>query len=159
MAGLEASLWVETRRTCWVYSPGGHLAELERATAGIRFTDRFDVTFRGGRPPASPPRRTYHVCHPRRSPWRLLVNVAQAFCIVLRERPRIVVSTGADVAVAVCVLARLLGARLVFIETGGEPRPTLSGRLLYPLADLFIVQWPEKQQAFPRARLSRGLLL
>ena len=37
-----------------------------------RFTDRFDVTFAGGRPPAEPPRRTYLVCHPRRSAWRTL---------------------------------------------------------------------------------------
>ena len=49
MDGLIEPLWVETRRTCWAYSPGGHLAELERATAGLRFADRFDVTFAGGR--------------------------------------------------------------------------------------------------------------
>jgi UDP-N-acetylglucosamine:LPS N-acetylglucosamine transferase len=150
---------VETRRTCWAYSPGGHLAELERATAGIRFTDRFDVTFAGGRPPTTPPRRTYHVCHPRRSPWRALVNLLQSLLVVVRERPALVISTGADVAVAVCVLARLFGAKLVFIETAGELRPTLSGRLVYPFADLFVVQWPEKLEAFPTAVLGRGPLL
>ena len=68
--------WTERRRTCWAYSPGGHLAELERATAGIPFTDRFDVTFAGGRPPTEPPRRTYLVCHPRRSIWRTLLQPA-----------------------------------------------------------------------------------
>lgn len=152
-------LWTEPRRTCWAYSPGGHLAELERATAGIRFTDRFDVTFAGGRPPAVAPRRTYTLCHPRRSPWRTLLNAAQSLLVVLRERPQLVISTGADVAVPVCLLARLFGAKLVFIETGGELRPTLSGRLLYPLSHLFIVQWQDKLAAFPRAVLSRGPLL
>ena len=83
----------------------------------------------------------------------------QSLLIVLRERPRLVLSTGADVAVPICILARLLGARLVFIETAGELRPSLSGRLVYPFADLFIVQWPEKLAAFPRAVLARGLLL
>jgi hypothetical protein len=151
--------WTETRRTCWAYSPGGHLAELERATEGIRFADRFDVTFTGGRPPREPPARTYHVCHPRRSAVRTLANVAQSLCVVLRERPRLVLSTGADVAVPICLLARLLGARLVFIETAGELAPTLAGRLVYPFAHLFIVQWPEKLQAFPRATLARGPLL
>ena len=43
--------------------------------------------------------------------------------IVLRERPQLVLSTGADVAVPICLLARLLGARLVFIETAGELAP------------------------------------
>jgi beta-1,4-N-acetylglucosaminyltransferase len=156
---MTATLRVETRRTCWANSPGGHLAELERATLGIRFADRFDVTFAGGRPPSEPPRRTYHVCHPRRSVLRTALNVLQSLLIVLRERPRLVISTGADVAVPVCLLARLTGARLVFVETAGELEPTLSGRLVYPFADLFIVQWPEKLEAFPRAVLSRGVLL
>ncbi len=159
MAGLDGPIWTEPRRTCWAYSPGGHLAELERATEGLRFLDRFDVTFAGGRPPTEPPRRTYHVCHPRRSGPRTLLNLLQSLRIVLRERPQLVISSGADVAVPVCILARLAGARLVYIETAGELRPSLSGRLLYPFADLFIVQWPEKLAAFPRAVLARGLLL
>lgn len=152
-------LRTERRRTCWAYSPGGHLAELERATAGITFTDRFDVTFAGGRPPRVAPRRTYLVCHPRRSPWRTLRNLARALAIVLRERPRLVISTGADVAVPICIAARLLGARLIFIETAGELAPTLAGRLVYPFAHLFVVQWPDKLQAFPRAVLASGPLL
>lgn len=159
MAGLGGPIWTEARRTCWAYSPGGHLAELERATEGLRFLDRFDVTFAGGRPPTEPPRRTYHVCHPRRSGARTAWNLLQSLKIVLRERPELVISSGADVAVPVCILARLTGAKLVYIETAGELRPSLSGRLLYPFADLFIVQWPEKLAAFPRAVLARGLLL
>jgi hypothetical protein len=158
-AAFPTPFWIETRHTCWAYSPGGHLAELERATEGILFTDRFDVTFAGGRQPATPAQRTYLVRHPRRSPWRTAVNLVQSARIVLRERPALIVSTGADVAVPVCLLGRLLGARLVFIETAGELRPTLSGRLVYPFAHLFVVQWPEKLAAFPRAVLARGLLL
>ena len=80
-----STLWTETRRTCWAYSPGGHLAELERATAGIRFADRFDVTFAGGRPPREAPRRVYLVCHPRRSVARTLRNIVGSLLIVLRE--------------------------------------------------------------------------
>lgn len=156
---MKGDIWTEHRRTCWAYSPGGHLAELERATAGISFGDRFDLTFAGGRPPSKPPRRTYVVCHPRRSLWRTLLNIAQAAGIMLRERPEIVVSTGADVAVPACLLGRLLGARLIFIETAGELRPSLSGRLLYPFAHIFVVQWPEKLEAFPRAVLAKGILL
>ena len=41
--------WTETRRTCLAYSPGGHLSELLRATAGIAFADCFHVTFKSGR--------------------------------------------------------------------------------------------------------------
>jgi hypothetical protein len=150
--------WIERRRTCLAYSAGGHLAELERATRGIVFEDCFHVTYAGGRAPERPG-PVHHVLHPRRTVWRTLVNAAQALLILLRHRPRLIISTGADVAVPILVLGKLVGARIVFIETGGSLEPTLAGRLVYPIADLFLVQWSEKLRAFPRATLSRGLLL
>jgi hypothetical protein len=57
------------------------------------------------------------------------------------------------------VLGKLMGASTVFVETGGTVEPSLAGRLCYPFSDLFLVQWPEKLKAFPRAILADGLLL
>lgn len=151
-------LHIERRRTCLAFSPGGHLAELDRALDGITFSDAFCLTFDDGRGP--PPRlRSYTICHPRRSPLRTVLAAAQTLRILLRERPALVVSTGADVAVPAVILGKLLGATVVFIETGGTLAPSLAGRLAYPFADLFIVQWPEKLRAFPRAVLASGPLL
>ena len=151
-------MMVETRRTCWVYSPGGHLAELERATAGIRFTDLYHVTFASGRTPA-PGERVHLICHPRRRPGRTLLNLAQSLRVLLKERPALILSTGADVAVPTLILGRLLGAEVVFVETGGTLEPSLTGRLVYPFCHLFVVPWPEKLAAFPRAVLASGPLL
>lgn len=151
--------WIERRRTCWVYSPGGHYTELLRATAGIRFANCYHVTFKSGRPLAVTGKRVYLLCHPRRSPLRTLVNAVQALWVLWRERPELVVSTGADVAVPTLVLAKLFGAKVVFVETGGTIAPSLAGRLVYPFCDLFVVQWPEKLAYFPKAVLSRGVLL
>ena len=159
--------WHETRRTCLAYSPGGHRAELERALAGITFADVFHVTFDDGRqqPAGDDGRelagsaRRYHVCHPRRSVWRTAVNAWQSLLVLRRERPELVISTGADVAVPILLLGKLCGAAVVFIETAGSAEPTLAGRLVYPVADLFIVQWPERLEQFPRAVLAEGLLL
>ncbi|GBD40917.1 UDP-N-acetylglucosamine--N-acetylmuramyl-(pentapeptide) pyrophosphoryl-undecaprenol N-acetylglucosamine transferase [bacterium HR39] len=156
---MSGPLWVEHRRTCFAYSAGGHKAELDRLTADMVFTDRFDVTYRSGRPPDPRARRTWYLVHPRRRPLRTLVNVLQALWVVLRERPELVISTGADVAVATVVWARLFGARVVFVECAGRVGPSLSGRLVYPFADLFVVQWPEQKLCYPRAVLARGALL
>jgi len=155
----EQAIWVEPRRTCLAYSPGGHKAELDRALAGIRFLDRFDVTFASDRPDDPAARRTYHLVHPRRRPLRTLVNALQALWVVLRERPRLVISTGADVALFTLIWARLLGARVIFVENGGTLTPSLTGRLVYPFADLFVVQWPELARHYPRAVVARGPLL
>lgn len=157
MAALEP-VWRERRRTCLAYSPGGHWAELERATAGVLFEDVFHVTFDDGRPPAGGARR-YHLRHPRRSIRRTLVNAWQALGVLRRERPALVISTGADVAVPLLLLAKLMGSTVIFIETAGSDEPTLAGRLVYPVADLFIVQWPDRLDRFPKAVLAEGLLL
>ena len=151
-------MMVEARRTCWIYSPGGHLAELERATAGIRFTDLYHVTFASGRP-AMPGERVHLVCHPRRRPGRTLLNLFQSLWVLLKERPALILSTGADVAVPTLILGRLLGAEVVFVEAGGTLEPSLTGRLVYPFCHLFVVPWPEKLAAFPRAVLASGPLL
>lgn len=151
--------WIERRRVCWAYSPGGHLAELERATEGIRFEDCFHITFSGGREPAMGDFRLYRVAHPRRSPWRALFATWQTLRIMLRERPALVISTGADVAVPSIVLGKVLGATVIYVESSATLTPSLSGRLAYPFADLFIVPWPEKLGAFPRAQLASGPLL
>lgn len=164
---MSSAPWHETRRTCLAYSPGGHWAELERALAFVTFADVFHVTFDDGRSraagddgsqPAPSPRR-YLLCHPRRSIRRTALNAWQSLVVLYRERPALVISTGADVAVPILLLAKLFGARVVFIETAGSLKPTLAGRLVYPVADLFVVQWPERLERFPRAVLADGLLL
>jgi hypothetical protein len=156
---MSALPWLETRRTCLAYSPGGHWAELERATTGIVFADVFHVTFDDGRRLPAGGVRRYLLSHPRRSFWRTARNACQSFLVLWRERPCLVISTGADVAVPILILAKLFGATVVFIETAGSAEPTLAGRLVYPIADLFIVQWPDRLERFPRAVLANGLLL
>lgn len=160
---MSADLWHETRRTCLAFSPGGHRAELERALAGITFDDVFHVTFDDGREAGTSDDagavRTHHLCHPRRSIARTLRNAWQSLRVLRQERPALVISTGADVAVPLLLLAKCLGCKLIFIETAGSDKPTLAGRLVYPFADLFIVQWPDRLRRFPKAVLAEGLLL
>ena len=67
-------------------------------------------------------------------------------------RPRAVISSGPGMAVPVCLLARLAGVPLIYVETGSRVRRlSLSGRIVYPFADLFFVQWPELKERYPRA--------
>lgn len=155
---MRAPSWIERRRVGLAYSPGGHRTELDRALEGIELADAFHVTFQSGRERRAN-ERTHFVCHPQRSWWRTLVTTVQSLAILLRERPAVMISTGADVAVPAMILGKLLGAKTIFVETAGSLEPTLAGRMVYPFADLFIVQWPEKLERFPKAVLAQGLLL
>jgi len=89
-----------------------------------------------------------------------LVNIARAARIVLRRRPRIVVTSGAGATVPFCMLARLTGARVVFVETTARVAgPSSSGKVLSRLATRVLVQWAEVARFYPRATVCRPALL
>ena len=83
---------------------------------------------------------------------RTLVAGLQSLWALVRFRPRAIISTGPGVAVPACVLAKALGVRVIYIETGSRVFAlSSSGRILYRFADLFFVQWPELLAQYPRA--------
>jgi UDP-N-acetylglucosamine--N-acetylmuramyl-(pentapeptide) pyrophosphoryl-undecaprenol N-acetylglucosamine transferase len=91
---------------------------------------------------------------------QLLTNILRAARIALRERPRVVVTPGAGAIVPFAVFARLLGARVIFIETTARvTAPSASGKVLSRLATRVLVQWPELLAAYPGATLCQPALL
>lgn len=83
---------------------------------------------------------------------RTLISAVQALIVLIRTRPRAVISTGPGPAVPVSLLAKLMGVKVIYIETGSRVfELSTSGRILYRFADLFFVQWPELQRKYTRA--------
>ena len=67
-------------------------------------------------------------------------------------RPKYIVTTGTHTAGPICILGKIFGSKIVYIETfANTNRKTATGRLLYPIADLFIVQWEEMLKIYPKA--------
>lgn len=94
--------------------------------------------------------RVIHCFYPtNRNLRNLLRNTALAWRVLRRERPDVIVSTGAAVAVPFMYLGRLFGARTVYIEVFDRiDRPTLTGRIIRPVTDLFVVQWPTMERVY-----------
>lgn len=70
----------------------------------------------------------------------------------IKYRPHVIVTTGTHTAVPMCYLGKLFGSKVIFIETfANRTRPSLSGKMVYPVADLFIVQWEEMKKVYPNA--------
>lgn len=105
------------------------------------------------------PGTVYRVLRPRDKQHHLLNDALktirsgwQAYQVLRRFRPAAVLSCGPAVAVPVCLLARLLGIKVIFVETGSRVTAlSLTGRIMYPVAHLFFVQWPELVERYPRA--------
>ncbi len=135
------------------------MAEALKATESLDY-EKYYVTFWSEN--LSSFAESHKVCfitHPRHNPLRLLKNSVESFFHLIKEKPDLIISTGADVAVPTCLIGKLLGVRLIYIESGGNvSTPSLSGRLVYPFADLFIVQWRSALKNFPAAVYAGGPL-
>lgn len=139
-------------RVCLVSSAGGHtsqLLELSESWKGSRscWITTVDVV----KEKLAKYGKVYVVgeCN-RQQPWRVFLVLLRCIHIVLRERPDIVISTGAAAGCIVCFLSKLLGAKIVWIDSiTNVYRLSLSGRLVRRIADLFLVQWPELTEKHP----------
>ncbi len=101
----------------------------------------------------------YRVIRPRDKTHNLVFDTLkavlcglQALVILLRCRPDAIVTSGPSVAVPVCVVAKLMRRRVIFVETGSRIHAlSITGRIIYNFADLFFVQWPQLLPRYPRA--------
>lgn len=148
-------------RVALVGSSGGHLAQLLALRPFYERHDRFWVTFET--PDAVSllaNERTYWCHHPtNRNLPNLVRNTLLAWRVLRRERPMLIVSTGAAVAVSFFWLGALLGSKTVFIEVIDRiDQPTLTGRLIRPVASVILLQWPEQQRFYPRGQVVGPLL-
>ncbi|MBI4173927.1 MAG: hypothetical protein HY519_04370 [Candidatus Aenigmarchaeota archaeon] len=140
-------------KICIACSAGGHLTEVQQLRAAYENHDRFFLTFR--RIDSAYLARTekvHFITDPKRNPLALLAAAVASFIVFMRERPKVVLTTGAGVAVPVCAIAKLFGRKVIYVESFCRVvQPSITGRLLYPVADLFIVQWREMLRRFPKA--------
>ena len=92
--------------------------------------------------------------------WRMAKAYIWALLILARERPDVVLSTGSEIAIPFLWIGKLVGAKTAYVESWCRVRTRSgTGPLVYPVADLFLVQWPEVLNLYgPKARYEGGLL-
>jgi len=140
-------------KVCIASSAGGHLTETIKIARALKY-DTFFISFN------APNLRTnlkdfryYTVTDPERNPLKLVVAFFQTLKIMMRERPDAVITSGAGVALPACYIGKLMGAKLIYVECGCRVETaSVTGRLLYPIADLFILQWKASKRFFPKAK-------
>jgi beta-1,4-N-acetylglucosaminyltransferase len=144
-----------------VCSSGGHLAQLYRLRPWWQKHERVWVTFPG--PQTESLLRGERVelafSPTTRNVPNALRNLGLAARLIRADRPDLILSDGAGVAFPFFLLGRALGVRTVYLEVYDRiSRPTITGRLCYPLAELFLLQWPEQSERYPRGQLVGCLL-
>lgn len=139
-------------KICITASEGGHLTEALFLESVFGAHDWFLISYRCIRTEGLPYRKYMVPIFPV-NPLAIIPALWTIFRAFLKEKPDVVISTGSEVAIPVFFVAKLFGAKTVFIETVTRfDNPTLTGRLLYPFSDRFFVQNRETLKAYgPRA--------
>lgn len=141
-------------KLCLVCSSGGHLSQLYLLKPFFQDKERFWVTFdkEDARSLLDGEKR-YSCYYPtNRSLKALFINLKLAWKVLRTEKPDLIISTGAAVAVPFFYLGKILGIKTLYIEIFDRiDSPTLSGRLVYPVADRFVVQWEQMKKVYPKA--------
>lgn len=148
-------------KLCLVSSSGGHLFQLFILRKWWEKPERFWVTFKKEDSLSLLAKeKVYWSYFPtNRNIKNLIHNTFLALKILRKEKPDIIVSTGAGVAVPFFYIGKLLGAKLVYIEVYDRiDSPTLTGKLVYPITDAFLLQWQEQKKFYPKGRVLGQLL-
>ena len=138
-------------KVCLVGSSGGHLTHLYMLKHFWQDKERFWVTFEKDDSKSLLKDEQKYYCYfpTNRNIKNLIRNTFLAIRVLKKEKPDVIVSTGAAVAVPFFYIGKLMGAKTVYIEVYDRiDAPTLTGRLVHPITDCFIVQWEDMKKVY-----------
>ena len=149
-------------KICFTASSGGHLDEIKCLLPVAEEYESFLITEKSGDIKSECGDNIYYLRQTNRREAiflfqcvKLLFQVAK---ILKKEKPDCIISTGALITYLVCIIAKLRKIKIIYIESFARvDKPSLTGRFMYPIADLFLVQWEEMKEVFPKAMYVGGV--
>ena len=152
----------QRKKLCFAASSGGHyeqlmmLQPLMKKYASFIVTERTEYQINHAEIP------TYYLAQVnRREPLclvKLVTNTFRSAHILWKEKPDAVICTGVLATIPLCLLAKLMRRKLIYIESFAKvTSATMTGKLLYRFADQFYVQWPQMREVYPKAIYLGGI--
>ena len=149
-------------KICFAASSGGHFEQVMMMRPLFGKYDSFIVTERTkfGLDPKG--MKMYLLSQVNRKEWKfpilLIWNFLLSIRIILKENPDMIVSTGALSTIPLCVVMKLMGKRVLFMESfANVSAGTKTGKLLYKLADKFYIQWKGLERVYPKGVFVGGI--
>lgn len=154
---------MKKKKVLFISSTGGHLEELTQLKSMFDKYDFYIVTEKTksnlSLKKKYPKRVSYLIYGSYTTlskkliyPFKLLINCFVSLFIYIKVRPKYVVSTGAHTAGPMCLIGKIFGSKIIFIETFANSKTkSRTGSIVYKFADLFIVQWKEMLELYPNA--------
>ena len=145
-------------KICLVCSHGGHLTEILQLQEAFEGHDAFFITYDSVRTRQLD--RKYLLRNIGTNPIIMAQASLSMLRILLKEKPKLIISTGSEIAIPAFYLAKLLRIKTVFIESWTRvDRPTGTGKIVYPVSDLFLVQWERLLPKYGKKARYEGAIL
>lgn len=138
-------------KVCVVSSSGGHLTEIKSFYNIYKKYDYHYVLNYKVDLSQDMIGRTNFITHSERD-LKLLINFVEAFKLIKKNKPDVILSSGAGPVVPFAIVGKLFyGCKVVFVETiTAVEKPSLTGKIMYLLSDHFYYQWPSLKKYFPK---------
>ncbi len=145
-------------KICLVCSHGGHLSEMLQLIEAFEGHETFFITYDSSRTRVL--EHKYLISNIGTNPLLMARALLSTFRILLREKPKLIVSTGSEIAIPAFYLAKILRIKTIFIESWTRvDRPTGTGKIVYPVSDLFLVQWERLLSKYGKKARYEGAIL
>jgi beta-1,4-N-acetylglucosaminyltransferase len=145
-------------KICLVCSHGGHLTEILQLKEAFKGHETFFITYDSVR--TRQLERKYLLRNIGTNPLVMAQAFMSTLVILLKEKPKLIVSTGSEIAIPAFYLAKILRIKTIFIESWTRvDRPTGTGKIVYPVADLFLVQWESLLKKYGKKAKYEGAIL
>lgn len=143
-------------------SSGGHFEQLMMLKPLMEKYDSILVTEKTDYSMGKTDVKTYYMKQINRKELlfipKFIGNSFRALRIIIKERPKVMITTGVLAIIPLALLMKLFGGKLIYIESFAKvTSKTLSGKLLYKFADQFYVQWEEMLELYPDAIYKGGI--
>lgn len=150
---------MKKNRVLFISSTGGHLNELLQLSPLFEKYDSYIVTEKT-KSNAGLKNKYKNVSYlwygTRHNPFKYFFvfgfNIIKSFCLYLKIKPKVIVTTGTHTAVPMCYIAHLFKSKVIFIETfANRTSKTMAGSLAERVTDTMVVQWEEMKELYPNA--------
>lgn len=143
-------------------SSGGHLEQLLMLRPLMEKYDSVLVTEKTDYSAGDMGIRTYYMRQINRKEAmflpKLVANTWRSLVLIVKERPKVMITTGVLAVIPLALLMKLFGGKLIYIESFAKVcSKNLTGNLLYRFADQFYVQWEEMLKLYPNAIYKGGI--
>lgn len=151
-------------KICLECAEGGHLDEMLSVSESYENFDYFFITTKAPTTEFLIKKfRVYYLRHQYNTSWQFAIYVREFFLLVLlipkiffvlvKEKPDVVISTGGGCTIPLCYMGKCMGIKIIYVESLARINsPSGTGRIIYPIADLFLVQWREMLKFYKNAK-------